>query len=82
MQSKLAFLKMLCIGLALGQSDSACAEIHGTVTGATNYVWRMYSKSNNEPVIQETLITNIHPAFTLVSPPQVLILVKVKSGKI
>jgi uncharacterized protein (TIGR02001 family) len=55
MQSKLTLLKMLCIGLALGQSGSAYAEIHGTITGATNYVWRMYSKSNNEPVIQGNL---------------------------
>lgn len=33
----------------------ACAEIHGTLTGTTNYVWRMYSKSRNDPAIQANL---------------------------
>lgn len=33
----------------------AYAEIHGTLTGTTNYVWRMYSKSNNGPAIQGNL---------------------------
>ena len=41
--------------LALYQTDYAHAEIHGTLTGTTNYVWRMYSKSNNEPAIQANL---------------------------
>ncbi|MBK8816953.1 MAG: hypothetical protein IPN42_16225 [Methylococcaceae bacterium] len=31
------------------------AEFHGTITGTTNYVWRMYSKSNNKPAIQANL---------------------------
>jgi len=31
------------------------AEIHGTMTGTTNYVYRMYSKSNNSPAIQANL---------------------------
>lgn len=31
------------------------AEIHGTITGTTNYVWRMYSKSNNKPAILANL---------------------------
>jgi len=31
------------------------AELHGTLTGTTNYVWRMYSKSNGGPAIQGNL---------------------------
>lgn len=31
------------------------AEVHGTITGTTNYVYRMYSKSNNGPAIQGNL---------------------------
>lgn len=37
------------------QAEFAYAEIHGTITGTTNYVWRMYSKSNNSPAIQGSL---------------------------
>jgi uncharacterized protein (TIGR02001 family) len=36
-------------------SNCVYAEIHGTITGTTNYVWRMYSKSNNKPAIQANL---------------------------
>ncbi len=49
----------LCIlGLAIWaclQSPAVNAELHGTITGTTNYVWRAYSKSNNEPAIQANL---------------------------
>ncbi len=31
------------------------ADVHGTATFTTNYVWRMYSKSNNGPAIQGNL---------------------------
>lgn len=48
-------LKLLCMAVFLYQTDFAYAEIHGTITGTTNYVWRMYSKSNNEPTIQGNL---------------------------
>jgi uncharacterized protein (TIGR02001 family) len=36
----------------LCQTDFAAAQIHGTLTGTTNYVARMYSKSNNDYAIQ------------------------------
>ena len=48
-------LKMLCMAVLLRQPNFAFAEIHGTVTGTTNYIWRMYSKSNNGPAIQGNL---------------------------
>ncbi len=47
--------KVFCIILVLHQSNYAHAEIHGILTGTTNYVWRMYSKSNNEPATQANL---------------------------
>lgn len=40
------------IGLFSGR---VCAELHGTITGTTNYVWRSYSKSNYQPAIQANL---------------------------
>jgi uncharacterized protein (TIGR02001 family) len=56
MQSKIVTsLKMLCMAVLLHQPVCAYAELHGTITGTTNYVWRMYSKSNNEPAIQANL---------------------------
>ena len=56
MQSTFHFrLKFLCIAVLLCQSGFAYSEIHGTITGTTDYVWRMYSKSNNEPAIQANL---------------------------
>lgn len=48
--AKLTVLIMLCCF-----SVSAGAEVHGTITGTTNYVYRMYSKSNNQPAIQANL---------------------------
>lgn len=48
-------LKVFCMLLVLYQAKFAYAEIHGNLTGTTNYVWRMYSKSNNEPAIQANL---------------------------
>jgi uncharacterized protein (TIGR02001 family) len=43
------------MGAAVYPFGFANAEIHGTVTGTTNYVWRMYSKSNGSPAIQANL---------------------------
>ncbi len=48
-------VKMLFTAFFLCQSRFAYAEIHGIITGTTNYVYRMYSKSNNEPAIQANL---------------------------
>jgi uncharacterized protein (TIGR02001 family) len=50
-----AHLKHLGMVVFLFQSGTACAEIHGTVTGTTNYIYRMYSKSNSKPAIQGNL---------------------------
>lgn len=53
--SKLMSLKLV---MALGAgffSIQALADLHGTITGTTNYVWRSYSKSNYEPAIQANL---------------------------
>ncbi len=47
--------KMLCWALLIYPFGFAYAEIHGTITGTTNYVWRMYSKSNNGPALQGNL---------------------------
>lgn len=44
-----------CITVLLSQASIAYGEIHGTITGTTNYIWRMYSKSNQEPAIQGNL---------------------------
>ncbi len=49
-----ALIKVLCPTLAVFPG-LVYAEIHGTLTGTTNYVWRMYSKSNNGPAIQGNL---------------------------
>lgn len=49
------YLKVVCTVLILYPMNFAYAEIHGTLTGTTNYVWRMYSKSNNDPAIQANL---------------------------
>ena len=49
-QTKLALAAIL-----LFQISVASGEFHGTITGTTNYVWRAYSKSNNEPAIQANL---------------------------
>ena len=55
-QKLLSFsLKALCMFVFLSYFSAAYAEIHGTITGTTNYVWRMYSKSNNKPAIQGNL---------------------------
>lgn len=49
------YLKVFCMVALLCPMSFAYAEIHGTVTGTTNYVWRMYSKSFNSPAIQGNL---------------------------
>jgi uncharacterized protein (TIGR02001 family) len=49
------YLKVFCMVALLCPLRFAYAEIHGTVTGTTNYVWRMYSKNNGEPAIQGNL---------------------------
>jgi uncharacterized protein (TIGR02001 family) len=49
------FLKMFGLLLVMFPFNFACAEVHGTMTGTTNYVWRMYSKSNNDPALQGNL---------------------------
>ncbi|MDD5580632.1 MAG: TorF family putative porin [Methylobacter sp.] len=46
---------MLCVAVLFCQTYWAYAEIHGTVTGTTDYIWRMYSKSNQDPAIQGNL---------------------------
>lgn len=47
--------KIFCMAIWLFQATAANAEIHGTLTGTTNYVYKMYSKSNNGPAIQANL---------------------------
>ncbi len=47
--------KLLCAAMLLYYAEAVRAELHGTITGTTNYVWRMYSKSNNKPAIQANL---------------------------
>ena len=49
------FFKLLCATAFCFHLGKAHAEIHGTITGTTNYVYRMYSKSNNKPAIQANL---------------------------
>lgn len=49
------YVKLFGIFVLFCYVGVAAAEIHGTVTGTTNYVWRMYSKSNNKPAIQANL---------------------------
>ena len=46
---------MLCLAVFAFPHNFAFAEIHGTITGTTNYIWRMYSKSFNNPAIQGNL---------------------------
>lgn len=48
-------IRMLWIIGLLASFQNAWAEMHGTLSGTTNYVWRMYSKSRNEPAIQANL---------------------------
>ncbi len=55
MQKVLCVIKLTVILALFYHHSYAQAEIHGTLTGTTNYVWRMYSKSNNEPAIQANL---------------------------
>ena len=56
MQKALAIWeKILCIAGLISLTPMIHADLHGTVTGTTNYIWRMYSKSNNEPAIQGNL---------------------------
>lgn len=48
-------IKIFCMVMCLFQATIASAEFHGTLTGTTNYVYKMYSKSNNDPAIQANL---------------------------
>ncbi len=49
------FPRLLVLCATLCQTGISLAEIHGTITGTTNYVFRMYSKSNNLPAIHANL---------------------------
>ncbi len=40
------------MALILCLSGSAYAEIHATLSGTTNYIYRMYTKSNGDPALQ------------------------------
>jgi uncharacterized protein (TIGR02001 family) len=46
---------MFCMAVLLCQASLSYAEIHGTITGTTNYIGRMYSKSDNDFAIQVNL---------------------------
>jgi uncharacterized protein (TIGR02001 family) len=49
---KLLIVQIL-IGSSIFSNAYPChAELHGTITGTTNYVYRGYSKSDNDPAIQ------------------------------
>jgi uncharacterized protein (TIGR02001 family) len=48
-------IRLSVLGAMLYQTGIVHAEIHGTVTATSNYVWRMYSKSNDKPAIQANL---------------------------
>ena len=48
-------VKLVGLAVFFCLNDPAHAEIHGTITGTTNYVYRMYSKSDNKPAIQANL---------------------------
>ena len=45
----------ICMVVILCSSGFAYAELHGTITGTTNYISRMYSKSDRNPAIQGNL---------------------------
>jgi uncharacterized protein (TIGR02001 family) len=49
------FSRWFLLGAVLYQTGIAHAEFHGTITGTTNYIYRMYSKSNNLPAIHANL---------------------------
>lgn len=48
-------IRMFWIFGLLSALQNASAETHSTLSGTTNYVWRMYSKSRNEPAIQANI---------------------------
>lgn len=48
-------LKLFFIIALFYPFDFVKAEVHGTLTGTTDYIWRMYSKSNSKPAIQGNL---------------------------
>jgi uncharacterized protein (TIGR02001 family) len=54
---KITFDHLIKIGMAVFffHIGIANAEIHGTITGTTDYIYRMYSKSNSKPAIQGNL---------------------------
>ena len=54
-KSTIVFTVKFSMVLLLFQSGLVNAEIHGTITGTTNYIYRMYSKSNGKPAIQGNL---------------------------
>jgi uncharacterized protein (TIGR02001 family) len=54
-KSSIFCLEGLCMLVLFCEISRSNAEVHGTITGTTNYVWRMYSKSNNDPAIQGNL---------------------------
>lgn len=49
------FLKIVGALFVLCQSATAYAEFHATLSGTTNYVYRMYTKSNGGPALQGNL---------------------------
>jgi uncharacterized protein (TIGR02001 family) len=49
------YLKLSFMAVLLCQTGFAYTEIRGTITGTTNNVSRMYSKSNNDFAIQANL---------------------------
>jgi uncharacterized protein (TIGR02001 family) len=50
---KLSFYIQVTIGLlTFSAPNSSHADIHGIITGTTNYVYRGYSKSDDDPAVQ------------------------------
>jgi uncharacterized protein (TIGR02001 family) len=45
-------LRLFCLTALFFPFGFVNAEVHGTLTGTTDYIWRMYSKSNGKPAIQ------------------------------
>lgn len=52
---KLRYYLRVLSAILVCHAGVAYAEIHGTITGTTDYVYRMYSKSNNGPALQGNL---------------------------
>ena len=47
--------RYLCSLLILTCSANCYAELSGSLTGTTDYIWRGYSKSNGKPVVQANI---------------------------